>query len=1185
MTGKCELKRSFIAVGGSVSGQTTTCRVTSAAIVAVISLTILCAGSFAMLFTDWGRSSLLFHSVLEVAGATFGVILALTILFSQRTALIIRSIYQQPEKDRAKAYLRFQDLLNASSQVSIIATDSDGLITTFNTGAERMLGYSAEEVVGRQSPGIFHLESEIVAYGKELTAEFGRPIEGFEVFVARARRGGHDERLWTYVRKDGTRLTVSLAVTAVKNAAGDITGLLGVALDVSDRVRTEKELRISEDRFRGIAENIGDWIWEIDAEGRYTYCSKKVEAILRYTSEEMLGKTPFDFMCPEEVDRVGKIFGEIISEKRPFSNLENWNLTKNGRRVCLMTSGTPILDEDGGISGYRGIDSDITKRRHADEKLRESEAFERALAKASPDFVFVLDTKGTILRVNRVHPGHKEEDIIGKNVSMFASPEYGDALIQTLGRAVDTGQLQTIETLVNLPDGPHYFLNRIKTTRLIDEVDIVVFISTDITESKRSEAALRESENRLRDILDNTSTIVFLKDLEGKYILINKRYEKLFHTTEEEIIGKSDHDIWPKVIADELRKKDIHVLRSKAPIEFEERIKHDDGEHVYISIKFPIQNDQGEPYAVCGIATDITELVSARNEFEFLNDEMIATHKRLAKEIADKEHLEGATRKRMKELRCLYSVAESIRKGGSVEDAFKEVTAIVPLGWQYPKITRCRICLNDKEITSEQFEESQWFQTSDIMVHDKKSGSIDVFYLEKRSEKDEGPFIKEERDLLDGIARMLGEAIEGRIAEQQIRENEERLKAILESSPLGIMLIDQESRQIVQVNSHVRKLIGAENSEIIGKSYCEFFHQEKGEKDPSCILEEALSSVEQILITVDKKEIPILKNMVATQIGGRGYFLANILDLRDRKNLESQLVQAQKLESIGQLAAGIAHEINTPTQFIGDNLDFISSSMMEIREVLDLYDKLFTSVKEGSVTQDMLTEIDDLLEQVDLSFLYEDLPQAINQSLEGVGRVAKIVQAMKEFSHPGSVGKTMVNINHAIESTITVARNEWKYVADMVTDYDPTLSDVPCLPGEFNQVILNIIINASHAIGDALAKSSADKGTITVTTRKDGRYAEIRIKDSGTGIPPVVQEKIFDPFFTTKDVGKGSGQGLAIARSTIMDKHDGTVTFETESGKGTTFIIRLPLDVKFESESEPAPVDSGLLTEGESAAL
>ncbi len=204
-----------------------------------------------------------------------------------------------------------------------------------------------------------------------------------------------------------------------------------------------------------------------------------------------------------------------------------------------------------------------------------------------------------------------------------------------------------------------------------------------------------------------------------------------------------------------------------------------------------------------------------------------------------------------------------------------------------------------------------------------------------------------------------------------------------------------------------------------------------------------------------------------------------------------------------------------------------------------------------------------MVEEVDLEYIRQEVPKAARQSLEGIERISRIVRAMKDFSHPGTDVKTDIDMNKAIESTITVARNEWKYVAEMVTDFDPGLPFVPCLPAEINQVVLNIIINASHAVADTLKQNGSEtKGTITISTRAMGERAEIRMGDTGTGIPENIRSKIFDPFFTTKEVGRGTGQGLAISRSVVVDKHGGTITFDSEVGKGTCFVIRLPLNQK-----------------------
>lgn len=279
---------------------------------------------------------------------------------------------------------------------------------------------------------------------------------------------------------------------------------------------------------------------------------------------------------------------------------------------------------------------------------------------------------------------------------------------------------------------------------------------------------------------------------------------------------------------------------------------------------------------------------------------------------------------------------------------------------------------------------------------------------------------------------------------------------------------------------------------------------------------------------------------------------------RERQLLELQLRQSQKLEAVGQLASGIAHEINTPIQYVADNTIFVRDSFQSIRMILDNHLELLQHAKANSLTPELVSRSEEILKTADLEFLSEQIPSAIKETLEGVDRVTKIVRAMKEFSHPGSKDKTAADLNHAIETTVSVAHNEWKYVAEMKLDLDPHLPLVPCFVGEFNQCVLNLIVNAAHAIGDAVKKNPGTLGLITIQTRLDGDFVEVRVTDTGTGIPETARPHIFEPFFTTKDVGKGTGQGLSIIYGSIVKRHGGVVNFETEVGRGTSFILRLP---------------------------
>jgi signal transduction histidine kinase len=272
-----------------------------------------------------------------------------------------------------------------------------------------------------------------------------------------------------------------------------------------------------------------------------------------------------------------------------------------------------------------------------------------------------------------------------------------------------------------------------------------------------------------------------------------------------------------------------------------------------------------------------------------------------------------------------------------------------------------------------------------------------------------------------------------------------------------------------------------------------------------------------------------------------------------------QFHQDQKLEAIGRLAAGVAHEINTPIQFIGDNIHFMKEMWDSLNKPIQMLSGLPSTLRSGANPDELAAKIEHLVQESEIDYAVREVPVAINQSLEGISRVGKIVRAMRDFSHPGNEQKVATDLNQAIDTVITVARNEWKYVAEIVTNFDPNLPLVLCLHGELQQALLNIIINAAQAIREVVGHS-LKRGTITVTTTTGRDCVQIRIADTGSGIPVEMHDRIFEPFFTTKDVGKGTGQGLSISRSVIVQQHGGKLWVESAPGAGSTFIIELPID-------------------------
>ncbi len=275
---------------------------------------------------------------------------------------------------------------------------------------------------------------------------------------------------------------------------------------------------------------------------------------------------------------------------------------------------------------------------------------------------------------------------------------------------------------------------------------------------------------------------------------------------------------------------------------------------------------------------------------------------------------------------------------------------------------------------------------------------------------------------------------------------------------------------------------------------------------------------------------------------------------REHKALEAQMQQAQKLEALGTLAAGIAHEINTPLQFLGDTVRFLADGFDALGPVWETQAALLAAAADEPRLAGLAAAAATAAETADLAFVRAELRPALAQTQEGVARIREVVRAVKRFTHPDAGQWQPLDLNRAVGQVLTLSRGEWKHIATIVTDLAPGMPPVPCLAGEISQVLLNLIVNAAHAIeakGDGI-------GRITIATADHGEWVELRVADTGTGMPSALIERIYDPFFTTKQPGKGTGLGLSICRRIVVDRHGGTIAVDSCPGAGTTFVIRLP---------------------------
>ena len=281
-----------------------------------------------------------------------------------------------------------------------------------------------------------------------------------------------------------------------------------------------------------------------------------------------------------------------------------------------------------------------------------------------------------------------------------------------------------------------------------------------------------------------------------------------------------------------------------------------------------------------------------------------------------------------------------------------------------------------------------------------------------------------------------------------------------------------------------------------------------------------------------------------------------LAEMKERERMVIELQLAQKLESVGRLAAGIAHEINTPIQYLGDSVHFLRSAFDDFGKLFDGSHEASARLPESAERNAYQFEMAELARKYDFEYLRVEVPKAFTRTFDGVERVTNIVKAMKEFAHPDANEQSPADLKHALETTLLVASNEYKYVAKVRTEFCE-LPPVVCNVGELNQVFLNLIVNAAHAIKDA--GKDIDTGEITIRLAGEGSEAVIRVSDNGCGVPAENLSKLYDPFFTTKEVGRGTGQGLAISHSIVVDKHGGEIGVTSDVGIGTEFTVRLPI--------------------------
>ena len=757
-----------------------------------------------------------------------------------------------------------------------------------------------------------------------------------------------------------------------------------------------------------------------------------------------------------------------------------------------------------------------------------------------------IDAEGTITFCNDAlsqMTGHSKEEIVGKNAHdlLHHSREDGSRLPREecdLSRAILGGKPRQVVGPLWKKDGsyiPAEYCGR--PTRRFGGRTCYIATIRDLSEIERAKEALRRSEEQYRRILESMPDVAWTSDIHGRTRYVSPKVAALLGFTNRELYAGGTH-LWLNQIHPEdfgrVSQKYMALFEEKVAFDEEYRIRRKDGTWIWVHDRATRTHEDDEVLCADGFMSDITQRKQAeaelRSKTAFLEAQANSTIDGLL--VVDRNGRRLMANERLTEL---WRIPPELMTDLDDRRMLDYVVSLM----KDPESFRARVEYLYRHPTETSRDE---IELKNGVILDRYSAPV-----------------------VDKNGIYYGRIWNFRDMSEQKRNQEalQQLSLAVEQSPNSVVITDPQGN-ITYVNRKFTECTGYSLQEVLGQNPRVL----NARQCPAELYRDLWSTITQGKVWhgefCNKKkggEIYWESATITPMTNPNGeitHFLALKEDITEKRALESQLRHAQKMEGVGQLAAGIAHEINTPTQFVMDNLTFLRDSWKSAHELLEQYRSIVQGMA-GSIPDEIAVRLKQAEQSCDLEFIRDEVPRAIEQSLDGSRRVAKIVRAMKEFSHPDSAEKTATDLNRAVESTITVARNEWKYVSEVVTEFDDQLPAVVCYPGDINQVVLNLLVNAAHAIKEKV--KDREKGQITVRTRMSGDDVEISVSDNGNGIPEAIRNRVFEPFFTTKEVGKGTGQGLALAYTVVVKKHGGKIWFETEVGKGTTFFITLPVSV------------------------
>jgi PAS domain S-box-containing protein len=912
----------------------------------------------------------------------------------------------------------------------------------------------------------------------------------------------------------------------------------------------------------------------LDANG-FLDCNHPAVRLLRYENrEQILRLKPWDISPPRQPDGSSsrERSEEIEAEAyRQGSTRFDWVLkAADGSRVPVEVTLTSVRID--GVSVLHAELKDCAELQEVESALASKQALLRSLLDSIPDLIFYKDLDGVYFGCNEAFAelvGQPKGEIVGKTDLDLFDLEVG-AFFQRMDREMlESGRAKQNEEWVTYPDGSRVLLDTLKTPYFGagGECLGLIGISRNITDRYFAQRARDHSERILSGTFNSLQDLIVVVDRELRVVMTNGRNGAAALPNPEVgrlyCVGCVNRRAEP---CDDCYVRKVFKTGKQEKREVEDP---QNGRWFILQLS-PIRDEKGD---VCQVV-------------------------KLVRDVSKRRKMEEALRASEEQYRMIYD---------SSRDAILQATTEGELvGANQTAIAMFR-CRDEAQLlscglsgVSAVYQEDGTKSSEKVkamLAETVEKGPHQFEWVHRRLDGTEflasvhlTPMTVAGRQLVHGTLR---DVTHQKRAAEALRESEEKFRSIASSAQDAIVMMDSYGN-ISFWNNAAEKIFGYPRHQAIGRPVHQLLSMPSARQGFQGAFPEFQRSghgrligrtVETDAVRADGAVFPIEISLSAVRLKNEWHALAIIRDISARKQAEGelrehrerlaelveersqklieaerQMLQAEKLASVGRLAAGVAHEINTPVQYIGDNLTALEDFVGDLARMIELYRGLVADLPRDPGVEEKRAAIAEAEAAADLEFILADAPQAIAQGKEGVQRVSQIVRAMKDFSHADRGQANSIDLNHALASTLTVARNEYKYHAEIETFF-AALPPVECFASELNQVFLNLVINAAHAIA-----ATGQPGKITVRTHwTDEDHVEVTITDTGTGIPEEIRTQIFDPFFTTKEVGQGTGQGLSIAHQIVVGKHRGKLWFETEMGKGTTFHVRIPISMPNDS--------------------